>query len=81
VWGGTLLDDVSRTGAEYVIERAGEPAAAIIPIHIYEQQITDRADRFNRIEALRQHLTQNATVGDLEEAIDGATQSVRKRRK
>lgn len=78
---GALLDDVSITGAEYVIERSGKPTAALVPIQIYEQHIKGQRNAFERVEALRQHLTQDATAEDLEEAIDDATESVRKRRR
>lgn len=77
---GALLDTVLRTGAEYVIERAGKPAAVIIPIQVYEKLTKDRDDAFTRVEALRKRLSQNATGKDLEEAIDESSESVRKRR-
>lgn len=76
---GALLDDVARNGAEYVVERWGKPAAAIIPIQTYEKNVTDRNDGFDRIEALRQRLIQTAGAEDLEEVIDGATEAERRR--
>ena len=78
---GALLDDVARTGAEYVIERAGKPVAVIIPIQVYEKLTKDRDDAFDRVEALRKRLSQTATAEDLEEAIDDAAESVRKQPK
>ena len=77
---GALLDDVARTGADYVGERAGKPAAAIIPIHVYAQHIAERNAAFDRVEELRQCLTQSAAVEEMEEAIADASESIRQRR-
>ncbi len=74
---GALLDHVARTGAEYVIERAGKPAAAIIPIQVHYQHIVEPNAAFDRVEELRQCLTQSATVEEIEEAIADASESVR----
>jgi len=78
---GALLDDVSTTGAEYVIERNGKPTAAVVPIRVYEQHITGRRNAFDRVEALKQRLTKNTTGQDLEDAIDDAAESVPKQHK
>jgi len=77
---GALLDDIARNDAEYVIERWGKPAAAIIPIHSYEKLIKGGGDGFERIEALRHRLAQNATEQELEAAIDEAIEAERQRR-
>ena len=32
---GKVLNDVIAKGDQYVVERHGEPIAAVVPIHIY----------------------------------------------
>ncbi len=36
---GRLLDDVHRSGVQYVIERAGQPIAAIVPVWLLEERL------------------------------------------
>jgi prevent-host-death family protein len=43
---GRLLQGVTVKGDKYVIERHGEPVAAVVPIEVYEQWKRARADLF-----------------------------------
>lgn len=73
---GTLLDDVRLTGTEYVIERASQPAAVIIPVETYRRYQQAREEAFDRIEALRQQLAENEDPTELEAAIVEAAREV-----
>lgn len=35
---GKILDAVKQRGEQYIIERQGEPMAAIVPVHMIEQR-------------------------------------------
>ena len=59
---GALLDEVKLTGAEYLIERAGEPAAAVIPLEAYARCQRERSEAFDRIDALKRRLGQRTTA-------------------
>jgi prevent-host-death family protein len=43
---GRLLRHVTVRGDTYIIERHGEPVAAVVPIEVYEQWKRARADLF-----------------------------------
>jgi prevent-host-death family protein len=45
---GKLLQNVSAKGETYVVERHGEPVAAVVPIEVYEQGKRQRNDFFAR---------------------------------
>jgi prevent-host-death family protein len=46
---GRLLQDVATRGDRVVVERHGEPVAAVIPIDVYNQWKRSRADFFERM--------------------------------
>ncbi len=77
---GELLDDVRLRGAEYVIERDGEPAAAVISVEAYARFQQARTDAFGRIETLRDRLAENVSVADLDNLIDDVAAEVRAKR-
>ncbi len=45
---GKLLQNVTSKGDTYVVERHGEPVAAMVPIELYEQWKQQRSDFFAR---------------------------------
>jgi prevent-host-death family protein len=45
---GKLLQNVTVKGDTYVVERHGEPVAAMVPIEVYEQWKQQRSDFFAR---------------------------------
>lgn len=51
---GKVLTDVLARGTVYVIERHGEPVAAVVPIRLYEQWRRQREAFFDAIEATAQ---------------------------
>jgi prevent-host-death family protein len=49
---GRLLQDVIARGDKYVVERHGEPIAAVVPIEVYEQWKRGRSEFFRRWESV-----------------------------
>lgn len=45
-----VLDEVTGKGSHYIIERHGEPAAAVVPFYLYQQWERAREDFVARIE-------------------------------
>jgi prevent-host-death family protein len=54
-----ILDEVAGAGARYVIERNGEPVAAVVPIHVYEQWKNARDAFFDRIAEIAKRADMN----------------------
>ena len=48
---GRVLQDVLVRGDRFVVERHGEPVAAIVPIEVYEQWKSARGTFFAQIQA------------------------------
>lgn len=48
---GGILDDVSKKGEHYLIERIGKPVAVIIPYDKFDHQKNQLAERRKRLEA------------------------------
>ena len=48
---GRILQDVAARGDRVVVERHGEPIAAVVPIDVYNQWKRSRAAFFERIRA------------------------------
>ena len=46
---GKMLQDVLSRGDKYVVERHGEPVAAVVPIEVYEQWKRSREAFFTRL--------------------------------
>ncbi|MGH2585908.1 MAG: type II toxin-antitoxin system Phd/YefM family antitoxin [Dehalococcoidia bacterium] len=49
---GKILNEVVAKGDRYVVERHGEPIAAVVPIRWYEQWMRERHAFFDRMEAI-----------------------------
>lgn len=56
---GELLEEVYYRGNQYVIERAGKPMAAVVPVEQYEQWRKEREAFFELVEEIR---SRNAAV-------------------
>ena len=74
---GALLDDVKLTGAEYLIERDGKPAAAVVSLEAYHRYQRARSEAFDGVEALKQRLARSAAADELDALIDEAAREVR----
>ena len=52
---GQMLEEVYYRGGHYIIERAGEPMAAVVPVEQYEQWRREREAFFNLVDEIRSH--------------------------
>jgi len=57
---GKVLNDVVARGDRYVVERHGEPVAAVVPIELYEQWKRSRDAFFARMA----EMAKTADMGD-----------------
>lgn len=70
---GKLLRDVETTHGQYVVERNGEPVAAVVPVELYRQWQKRRAAFF---ETMRQAADRSG-VSSEEEAMAVAREAQR----
>jgi prevent-host-death family protein len=68
---GKVLRDVEVRGNSFVVERHGEPVAALVPLRIYEQWKREQDNFF----ALLDKAQQNANLSE-EEAMELALEAV-----
>jgi prevent-host-death family protein len=69
---GELLEEVYYRGEQYVIERAGKPMAAIVPLWQLEAWLKRREEFFGMIDEVRQqqgNVAPEVIEQDLQEAI------------
>jgi len=71
---GSVMNEVALKEDEYIVERAGKPLVAIIPIAQYEQIKRQREEFFSLAGELRENVTPDA---DLDKEIAEAVGSVR----
>jgi len=50
---GEMLEEVYYRGDHYIIERAGKPMAAVVPVEQYEQWRREREAFFNLVGGIR----------------------------
>lgn len=46
---GKMLQDISARGERYIVERHGEPIAAVVPVEVYEQWKRSRNRFFEQL--------------------------------
>lgn len=73
---GKLLQNVTARGDTYVVERHGEPVAAVVPIEVYEQWQQQRSAFFKRWRQAAE--TANLTPEEAEALAREAVQAVRR---
>lgn len=66
---GQLMNEVSLKEDEYIIERAGKPLVAIIPIEQYMSIKKDRADFFSMVSEMQRSSDAENIETDIEEAV------------
>jgi prevent-host-death family protein len=68
---GKILQDVVARGERVVVERHGQPVAAVVPIAVYEQWKRERDAFFVRIRAVAERADLTAEEADrlAEEAV------------
>ncbi len=74
---GELLEGVYYKGDQYIIERAGKPMAAVVPLWQLEEWQQRRAQFFIKVEALWDK-TKDVTSEVIEQEVDEAVRTVRK---
>ena len=76
---GQILEEVYYRGDQYVIERAGKPMAAVVPVEQYDQWRKERDAFFDLVETIR---AGNAGVASerVTEDIAAAKRAARRRR-
>lgn len=74
---GQLLEEVYYKGDQYIIERAGKPMAAVVPIAQLEEWQKRRKQFFGMIEEVWAR-NQAANVDEIEAEIAEAVQASRK---
>ncbi len=72
---GQLMNEVSIKADEYIVERAGKPLVAIIPIEKYLAMKENREDFFRLYSSIQKHADSSSAVDDdLSEALAFARQ-------
>jgi hypothetical protein len=70
------LEEVYYRGDQHIIERAGKPMAAIVPLWHLEEWLKRRDQLFGMVDEVRQR-QQNATPKVIEEDIQDAIHTIR----
>ena len=73
---GQILEEVFYKGDQYIVERAGKPMAAVIPIGQYMQWKERRERFFAMIDELREK-NRDATPEEIEADVAEAVREVR----
>lgn len=73
---GQLLEEVYYKGDQYVIERAGKPMAAVVPVWLLEEWQKRRERFFETVEELQQQ-QKDVPPEEMERDIEEAVQAVR----
>ena len=74
---GELLEGVYYKGDQYIIERAGKPMAAVVPLWQLEEWQQRRAEFFAKVEALWEK-NKDVAPEVIEQEIEEAVRTVRK---
>ena len=72
---GKILQDVLTRGDRFVVERHGEPVAAVVPIEVYEQWKQARSAFFTKVRAAAERA--DLSTDEAEALADKAVQAVR----
>jgi prevent-host-death family protein len=74
---GQVMNEVALRGDDYIVERAGKPLVAIIPIEKYRQLQQER-ENFSRLMQEFQESVKDVDPQELDEAIEEAVQAAKK---
>jgi prevent-host-death family protein len=73
---GQILEEVYYTGAQYIVERAGKPMAAVVPIGQYMQWKEQRERFFAMIDEVRER-NRDVAAEVIEAEVEEAVREVR----
>jgi prevent-host-death family protein len=76
---GDLVEQVQYQGNAYIINRNGKPAAAIVPVEIYESWKRERMNFFDMIRQMQSH--GNLAAEEADALATEATTTVRLKNK
>ena len=74
---GQVMNEVALKDDEYIVERAGKPIVAIIPIDQYQRLRGERQDFFRMVEEIQREARKSNTKA-IDSELDEALQSYRK---
>lgn len=71
---GKVLQSIAARGDKYVVERHGEPVAAVVPMEVYEQWKRSRSRLMERLRAAQERANLSPEEADAlaEEAVRAA---------
>ena len=72
---GKILEEVSRSGSHFVIERHGEPIAAIVPLRVHEEWERRRREFFDQMREISERV--NMSPEDADALAEEAVHAVR----
>jgi len=72
---GKMLQDISARGERYIVERHGEPIAAVVPVEVYEQWKRSRNRFFEQLR--RGQSNANLSPEEADALAEEAVRSVR----
>ncbi|CAN5268133.1 MAG: type II toxin-antitoxin system Phd/YefM family antitoxin [Chloroflexia bacterium] len=73
---GKVLRDVETRGDSFVVERHGEPVAAVVPLHVYENAKRKRERLFELIKEAQENSQRHSPDMTEEEAMELALEAV-----
>ena len=76
---GQVMNEVALKADEYIVERAGKPLVAIIPIEQYQGMKKEKEEFFKMVEEIQQEAGK-ADIRLIDREIEEAVQFYRKRK-
>src|SRR5437899_2962359 len=78
---GKLLQEVATNGDRIIIERHGEPVAAVVPVTVLRQWQCSRKEAFDKLREISERASERAklTEEEADELIEEAIRAVRSR--
>jgi prevent-host-death family protein len=67
-----IIERVHDSGEEVIVERSGEPLAALVPVDVYERFMAERDARFAALDSFRDSLPEYdeaQVMADVQEAV------------
>ncbi len=81
---GQVMNEVSLKEDEYIVERAGKPLVAIIPIDQYKRLLGEREDFFRMVDEIQKEAVRSdrkVIDSEIEEAVQAYRKSKSKSKK
>lgn len=76
---GQLLEKVYYNGDAFVVERRGEPMAAVVPLKVYDNWQEKRKQFFRMVDQVRDR-NRNLDIDEVERDVKKAIQEVRRQK-